>query len=57
VTFPAKSDPDYDTFMAGYLRGEGERQALAIANSDLRSEVLELRRQLRACYEDVKHPF
>lgn len=57
VTFPLRSDPDYDPFMAGYTTGEHERQALAIANSELRSEVLELRRQLRVCYEDAKHPF
>lgn len=55
--FPLKSDPDYDPFMAGYRQGEHERVALATANSELRSEVLELRRQLRACHEDARHPF
>jgi len=45
--FPAKDDPDRPAFMEGYRVGELERIALATANSELRSEILSLRNDLR----------
>lgn len=44
MIFPAKDDPDRLAFLAGYRVGELERIALANANSELRSEILSLRR-------------
>lgn len=51
--FPDRNNPDRAPFMDGYRRGEMERVALATANSELRSEILELKNRLRQLYEEV----
>lgn len=53
MTFPEVNNPARDPFMDGYRQGENERIALANANSDLRSEIMELKNELRRLYDEV----